>query len=236
VKNKKPDETVVTIDNDHWQANAIRPFILLIDGESVLHFLGNQEYDIVLSPGRHAFAVIEKNDPLDETLIPLGELDIGAGEMELYIEGEGSVYSVVDSGGVDGGGATKGERKAAAEQTEKNFVPQFRQYSGGRPGQDEAVLKISCDAVFFWIYPDVYFWLDDQPVTFRESKDEISFIIPNGRHKIRATIWGAQDWSKDSRFFKEAEFTANSNLLSVVYDVGWGISYGADLEVEEKKL
>ncbi|MDR3238427.1 MAG: hypothetical protein LBT84_07980 [Spirochaetia bacterium] len=122
------------------------------------------------------------------------------------------------------------------QQAKENFVPQFRQYSGGRPGQNEAVLKISCDSVFFWIYPDVYFWLDDYPVTFRAGKDEISFIIPNGRHKIRATIWGdAQDWSKNSKFFKEAEFTANSNLLSVVYDVGWVISYGADLKVEEKK-
>jgi hypothetical protein len=227
VESKKPEETLVTIEDEHYKfAQGPWPFILLIDGDPSLFFPAGQEYEIVLSQGRHTFAVIDKKDPLAGAVSASYELDIGSEEMEIEIGGSGKEFTLVDVA-VEEKAADDAEaavRKAVALSAK--FPAAFNNAVG--PG--ESILEVIVDYTFEPPVDPLEIFLDDEPIMRTgEKQTSMRFKIPNGPHTILARNTNKLVGQETSE-----EFTAKSNLISAT--LTQGLVFSDDIEIEEKPL
>jgi hypothetical protein len=226
VDTKKPSETLVTIEDEHWRAaDGIWPFVLLIDGEPSLFFTSGQEYEIVLTPGPHTFAVIDKVDALNEAISVSYEIDIPAGEAGLEVQGEGKRFTIVEASAEALAAAKKAEDEAKAKTVDNTEAAMRLAFpiadASRRPGPGESILEMKVDVVFGLglTFP---FALDGKPIANLQNDETIRVIIPNGRHAISVQ----NDRTAET-------FIANSNLISATWEQGLLL---VSLNVEVKPL
>jgi hypothetical protein len=227
VETKKPEETLVTIEDEHgfvWREGSW-PFILVIDGEPYLHFVNGQEYEIVLLPGPHTFAIIDKKDPLNEAISASFEMVVAAGEAEFEIQGEGPLFTVVELSEEARAAAKQAEAGAEVKKAEDADAAMRRDFplanAARKPGPGESVLEIKVD-LMFGLGISIPFFLDGKPVANLQNDESIRVIIPNGRHTISV---------RDDGYAVE-EFTAKSNLVTAAWEQNLWVS----LNVEVKPL
>jgi hypothetical protein len=224
VENKKPEETLVTIEDEHWRiATGPWPYLLAIDGDPSLFFSYGQEYDIVLTPGPHTFTIIDKKDPLNETVSASFELEVPAGEVEFEVRGEGPKFIIVELSEEAQAAAAQAEAETEVKPAEDDEAAMRRNFplaDSRKPGPDESVLEIKLDLVI-GLGMTTPFALDGKPIANLKNDESIRVIIPNGRHTISAR-GGA--WTED--------FTAKSNLIIATLEQFLMVSF----EIEVKPL
>jgi hypothetical protein len=236
VESRKPEEALVTIEDEHYRfAQGPWPFMLLIDGEPSLFFFMGQEYEIALSKGRHTFAVIDKKDPLSETIAASYELDIVSDEAAIEIRGSGKEFTIVD-GGVEEAEEDKqaavqtADNKKAAVKSVAALSAKFPEASGNSVGSGESILEVVIDYTFDPPVEPLEILLDGEPLMHTRVKAaSMRFRIPNGPHKIMSRNTNNMVWPETTE-----EFTANSNLIRATLTQGFISS--DDLEIEEKPL
>jgi hypothetical protein len=239
VETKKPEETLVTIEDEHSQfrRQGPWPFVLVIDGDPSLFFSIGGEKEIVLSPGRHTFAVIDKLDPLSEAISASNELDIASGEAAIEIRGSGKEFIILDAETADAVEAV-GEAAAekAAEDTEAearravSLSAKFPAVSGTAVGPGESILEVVIDYTIAPPREPLEIVLDDEPIMrSMEKTASMRFKIPNGPHKITAI-------NSNKLIGQETTeaFSANSNLISATLTQSF--LFSDDIEIEEKPL
>lgn len=226
VSTKKPSETLVTIEDEHYRrADGIWPFMLLIDGDPSLFFSSGQEYEIVLTPGPHTFAVIDKVDPLNEAISASYEIDIPAGEAGLEVQGEGKRFTIVEMSAEALAEAQRAEAEAEAKNAEGTEAAMRLAFpiadASRRPGPGESILEMKVDVVL-GLGITFSFTLDGKPIANLQNDETIRVIIPNGRH----TIAVQNDRTAET-------FIANSNLISATWEQGLLL---VSLNIEAKPL
>jgi hypothetical protein len=231
VQSKKPEETLVTIEDEHFQVRqGPWPFILLIDGEPSLFFHMGQEYEIALSQGRHAFAVMDKKDPLATAISASHELDIGSGPIAIEIRGSGTEFAIVDA---DADVAAEEKAAADKETGARKAVAlsaKFPEAAGNNAGPGEAILEVVIDYTFSPPREPLEIFVDGEPIMRTQEKQAtMRFRIPNGKHTIMSR-------NANSLVLPETteEFTAASNLIRATLTQGFISS--DDIEIEEKPL
>jgi hypothetical protein len=223
LENKKANETVITIEDERaWASlNVPEPFMLLIDGELALWLGGRQQYDIVVSQGSHTFAIIDKSDnPRSETISVSREVNIFGEEMEIDIQGaQKNQFEFIN--------LTAKEKTIAEKELDAKVGLVLKETSSNLPpapdntvSPGESILEVSMD-LFMSFEMQVY--LDKKPIMNFAEDGTLRGKIPNGHHEI----------SIGGYYSDEAEFDADSNLISVSVDVGL---FGPDTKIEKKPL
>jgi hypothetical protein len=227
VESKKPGETLVTIEDEHYQfAQGGWPFILLIDGERALYFVVGEEKEIVLSQGRHTFAVIDKKDPLSETIAASYELDIGSEEAGIEIRGSGKKFTLVDAAVEE----KAADDAASAAKKAVALSVKFPEAAGNAVGPGESILEVIIDYTFEPPREPLEIFVDGEPVMrTREKRTSMRFRVPNGPHEIMAKNTNKLVGQETSE-----EFKANSNLIRAT--LTQGLVFSDDIEIEERPL
>jgi hypothetical protein len=190
----------------------------------------SQKVEIVLTPGPHTFAIIDKKDPLNEAITASFELNIAAGEADLIVQGKGTQFSIMELSEEALAEARQAEAESAAAEAERAareaeeklaaIRREFPLADSRKPGPGESVLEIKLD----WVAAlgiTVPFAIDGKPVAELENGDSVRLIIPDGKHTISA---------QDNRWTEN--FTAKSNqIFATLKQFMW-----YHFDIEEKPL
>jgi hypothetical protein len=93
---KKTGEAILTVKDEHYRfADGPWLFCFLIDGEFYTYFDLGQKKEMVVPKGRHTLSIIDKKDPLSETVSFSVELDVDTDALELEITGSKNTFNSV---------------------------------------------------------------------------------------------------------------------------------------------
>jgi hypothetical protein len=190
---KKAGESLLTIkDGHHLFADGAWLFMVFIDGELYTYFDMGQKKEIILSKGSHTLSIVDKKDPLAETVSFSVELNIQDDEVDLEITGSKQVFSV---------------QSAAAAPLVSGADPGVPAAAGESVLEVHIVKRSSLAAEIL---------LDGTPLVSSKEREAVQrFKIPNGAHTITGKLFSypsaAKTFTANSNLivatFKQGAFT-----------------------------
>jgi hypothetical protein len=163
---KKADEAFLAINDEHYRfADGPWPFQFLLDGELYTYFDMGQKKEVAAPKGRHTLSIIDKKDPLSETVSVSAEIDINEDEVSIEIIGTRNVFNI----------------KSTAVQSRFETAPG----NAGEAGESILELQFSKKSTMAL---DVF--LDDELILSSKEKELNKRInIPNGPHSITVKLF-----------------------------------------------
>jgi hypothetical protein len=224
----KPDEALVTIDDEHWEFNPEAwPYVVVIDGEPALFLSRGEKQDIVLTKGPHAFGIIDKKDPRNGTVTAETTVDIANDAVSIEIQGAKEVFAVVDAGAQKEETAGQQTQTQTETKTGKAISSKYPEVFDNAVGPGESIVELNVKTSFALGTQE--FCIDGEPVMLLSGKRaQVRFRIPNGAH-ILSIDKGGYSWYNG----KSKDFTAESNLIIITIDQGL---MATDFDIEERLL
>jgi hypothetical protein len=171
---KKADEAVLTVNDKHYRfADGAWRFNLLIDGEVYTYFDMGQKKEIVVPKGRHTLSIIDKQDPLSETVSFSAEMNVDDDALELEVTGTKSAFYI----------------KPADAQLRSDAALDTKVVSG------ESVLEIHFSKKSSLA---LEFILDGASILSSKEQEAVRrFKIPNGLHSITGKLFSYPNANKE---------------------------------------